>query len=71
MWFMEEPSQFSVGQAAQNLTCSIMENPLTGLDDCLNMLLSCSSEEISGQETEELTVTMPELARATSSIKAL
>ena len=25
MWFMEEPSQFSVGQTAQFLTCSIME----------------------------------------------
>ena len=38
---MEEPSQFSVGQTAHILTCSIMEKPLTGLDDCLNMLLSC------------------------------
>ena len=25
MWFMGEPSQFSVGQTAQSLTCSIME----------------------------------------------
>ena len=24
MWFMEEPSQFSVGQTAQFLTCSII-----------------------------------------------
>ena len=46
MWFMEEPSQFSFGQTPQSLTCSIME-PLTGLDDCLNMLLSWSSEYIS------------------------
>ena len=34
---MEEPIQFSVGQTAQSLTCSIMEKPQTGLDDCLNM----------------------------------
>ena len=27
MWFLEEPSQFSVGQTAQSLTCSIMEKP--------------------------------------------
>ena len=41
LWFMEEPSQFSVNQTAQSLTCSIIEKPHTGLDDCLNMLLSC------------------------------
>ena len=35
-----EPSQFSVGQIAQSLTCSIMEKPHAGLDDSLNMLLS-------------------------------
>ena len=40
-WFLEEPSQFPVGQTAQSLTCSIMEKPHTGLDHCLNMLLSC------------------------------
>ena len=34
MWFVEEPSQFSVGQTAQSLTCSIMEKPHTGLDEC-------------------------------------
>ena len=38
---MEEPSQFSVGQTAQSLTCSIMENPHTGLDDYLNVLMAC------------------------------
>ena len=38
---MEEPSQFSVGQTAQCQTCSIMEKPGTGLDDCLNMLMAC------------------------------
>ena len=36
--FMEKPSQFSVGQTAQRLTCSIMDKPHTGLDDCLRML---------------------------------
>ena len=39
--FMEEPSQFLVGHTAKSLTCSIMEQPHTGLDDCLNILLSC------------------------------
>ena len=41
MWFMEEPSQFSVGQPARSLTCFIMEKPQTGLDNCLRILLSC------------------------------
>ena len=41
MGFMEEPSQFSVGQNAQSLTCSIMEKPHTGLDECLGILLLC------------------------------
>ena len=47
MWFMGEPSQFSVGQTAQSLICSIMEKPLTGLDDCLNMLLACFRKRMS------------------------
>ena len=41
MWFMEEPSQFSVGQTAQSLTCSILEKQHTGLDDCLRILMPC------------------------------
>ena len=41
MWFQEEPSQFSMGQTAKSLTCSIMEKPLTGLDECLRILLLC------------------------------
>ena len=41
MLFLDEPSQFSVVQTAQSLTCSIMEKPHTGLDDCLRNLLSC------------------------------
>ena len=38
MWFMEKPSQFSVGQTSQSLTCSIMEKPHTGLDSAAGML---------------------------------
>ena len=41
IWFKEKPSQFSVGQTAQSLTCSIMEKPHTWLDECPKMLLSC------------------------------
>ena len=48
MWFMEEPSQFSVGQTAQSLTCSIMDKPHTGLEDCLRMLLSCFRKRMPG-----------------------
>ena len=48
MWFMEEPSQFSVGQTAQSLTSSIAEKPHIGLDDCLNLLLSCFRKRMSG-----------------------
>ena len=45
---MEEPSQFSVGQTAQSLTCSFMEKPHTVLDDCLRILLSCFRKKRSG-----------------------
>ena len=38
---MGEPSQFSVGQTAQSLTCFITEKPHTGLEECLRMLLMC------------------------------
>ena len=48
MWFMEEPSQFPVGQTAPSLTCFIMEKPHTRLDDYLNMLLSCFRTMMSG-----------------------
>ena len=47
MWFMEEPSQFSEGQTAQSLTCSIMDKQHTGLDDCQRKLLPCFSERMS------------------------
>ena len=39
--FKEEPSQFSVAQTAQSLTCFIMDKPHTGLDECPRILLSC------------------------------
>ena len=41
IWFKEEPSQFSMGQTAQSLTCYPMEKPYTGLDECPRILLSC------------------------------
>ena len=41
IWFKEEPSQFSMGQTAQSLTCYIMEKPRTGLDECPRILHSC------------------------------
>ena len=44
---MEGPSQFSVGQIAHNLTCSIIEKPHTGFDDCLRILLSCFRKSMS------------------------
>ena len=48
VWFKEEPSQFSVGQTAQSLTCSIVEKPHTGLDECPRILLSCFTARDSG-----------------------
>ena len=41
IWFKEEPNQFSVGQTAQSLTCSIIEKLHRGLDECPRILLSC------------------------------
>ena len=38
---MEKPSQFSMGQTAQSLTCSIMEKPHTVLNECPRILLAC------------------------------
>ena len=48
IWFMEDPSQFALGQTAKSVTCSINEKPLTGLSDCLKILLSPSSYWMSG-----------------------
>ena len=56
MWFTAEPSQFSVGQTAPSLTCSIMEKPSTGLDDCLRLLLSCLRKRMSVLEQFEYVV---------------
>ena len=53
MQFMEEPSQFSVGQTPQSLTCSIMEEPLTELDECPRILLSCFRARNSRKEGRE------------------
>ena len=36
------------GQTAQSLTCSIMEKPHTGLDECPRILLSCFKARNSG-----------------------
>ena len=44
---MEEPSQFSLAQTTQSLTCSIMERPHSGLDYCLKMLLACFRKRMS------------------------
>ena len=45
--FKEETRQFSMGQTAQSRTCSIMEKPHTGLDDCLRMLPACFRKRMS------------------------
>ena len=53
MWFKEKPSQFSMGQTAQSLTCSIMDKPHTGLDECPRSLLLCFRARNSGLEITE------------------
>ena len=64
IWFKEEPSQFSMGQTAQGLTCSIMEKPLTWLEESLRILLSCfrarNSASKSGPCDEECPFRAPE-----------
>ena len=45
---LEVPSQFSMGQTVQSLTCSIMEKPHTGWMTDLNRLLWCFREKMSG-----------------------
>ena len=52
MWFMEEQCQFSLGQTAQSLTCSIMEKPHTGSDDCLRMLQTRFRKRMSDSEPD-------------------
>ena len=48
IWFKEEPSQFSMGQTAQSLTCSIRDKLHTGLDECPRIILSCFRARNSG-----------------------
>ena len=48
---MEEPSQFSLGQKAQSLTCSIMEKPHSGLDGSRRMLLHALEKRCLTQTT--------------------
>ena len=50
---MEEPSQFSMGQTAQSLACSIVEKPHAGLDDCLRMLQACFTKRMSAHNKEQ------------------
>ena len=64
IWFKEDPRQFSMGQTAQSLTCSIMGKPLAGLDDCLDMLLSCFRKRMSGLDVLVQAVPGPEGLRA-------
>ena len=48
MWYVEQPSLFSVGQTALSITCSIMEKPHRGLHKCPRMLLSRFRKRMSG-----------------------
>ena len=48
IWLKEEPGQFSMGKIAQSITCSIMEKPHTGLDECPRILLACFRARNSG-----------------------
>ena len=59
MWFMEAPGKFSVGQTAESLTCSILEKPHTGLDDCLRMLQACFRKRMSGHRLIEDASVLP------------
>ena len=46
---LEEPSQFSMGQTAQSLTCPSWRNHILGWMTDLNMPLSCFREKMSGR----------------------
>ena len=72
MWFMvmEETSKFSVSQTAQSLTCSIMEKPNTGLDDCLRMLLPCFRKRMSGLHSAPNTTSLLKRWRSCSATSA-
>ena len=47
---LEVPSQFSMGQTVQSLTCSIWRNHIQGWMTDLNMLLSCFREKMSADQ---------------------
>ena len=47
-------AKFSMDQTAQSLTCSIMEIPHTGLDECAKFLLSCFRARNSGGGRDKL-----------------
>ena len=59
MQFMEEPSQFSVGQTPQSLTCSIMEEPHTVLDDCENAACFRNLEKAGRIEAQKIQLNSP------------
>ena len=59
VWFMEQPSQFSVGQTAQSLNYSIMENPHAGLNDSLKILLACFRKRMSASGSPSMRSTSP------------
>ena len=42
-----------MGQTAHNLTCSIMEKPHAGLEECLIILLSCFRARNSAADDDE------------------
>ena len=50
--FKEESSWYSMGQTAQSITCSNMEKPHTGLDECPRILLSCNRARNSAGRSE-------------------
>ena len=54
MWFIEVPSQFSMVQTTQRLSCSIMAKIHSWLDDCLRMLQACFRKKTCTKEEENL-----------------
>ena len=71
MWFKEEPSQFSIGETAQSLTCPIMENPHTGVDECPRILLSCfRSRNSGGALFHAVAAACPNLVKVTSDLSS-
>ena len=46
----ERAKQVLLAQPAQSITCSIMEKPRTGLDECLRMLQACLRKRMSAAD---------------------